>query len=125
MNSPANGAVDQTQQPIFEWGAVDQAGSYLLEVATDENFSNIVISETVASNSYTPNTGLTTNTEFYWRVNASNFCGDGVFSSVWRFGTAPALVSVRQEHPQVFYTAKISKWALRAGTQAALAIPGA
>ena len=90
LNSPANGAVDQTQQPIFEWGAVAQAGSYLLEVATDENFSNIVISETVASNSYTPNTGLTTNTEFYWRVNASNFCGDGVSSSVWRFSTAPA-----------------------------------
>lgn len=89
LTSPANGAENQVQQPIFVWDSISQAGIYLFEIATDENFSNIVISKTVQLNSYTPDTGLTTNTNFYWRVKAENACGSSAYSPIWRFTTAP------------------------------------
>jgi len=90
LTSPANGALNQVQRPVFDWSSVAQAETYLLEIATDEYFNNIVISEIVSTNSYTPDTDLTTNTEFYWRVKANNTCGFGSYSSVWQFTTAPS-----------------------------------
>jgi len=76
--------------PTFSWSASTQVESYLIEVATDASFSNIVISETVDGTSFQPATPLSTSTEYFWRVTPTNFCGDAPESSVFSFGTQPA-----------------------------------
>ena len=87
LTSPANGATDVPLQPTFTWDAVTGAASYLIEIATDAGFTNIVDSATVGSPNYTPAVPLTDGTTYYWRVTASNTCGDGAVSSTFSFTT--------------------------------------
>jgi hypothetical protein len=89
LTAPMNDALEQEQRPMFEWEPSAQAQIYWIEIATDEDFGNVVISKTLTQNSYTPDTDLQTNTIYYWRVRAENAC-IGTFSHVWRFTTAPA-----------------------------------
>lgn len=86
LTSPSNGDT-VTLTPMLTWDGDNNANSYDLELATDNAFSNIIISENVTSNSYTVPSPLTSNATFYWRVKPKNLCGEGAFSSIGNFET--------------------------------------
>ncbi|MGB5057679.1 MAG: choice-of-anchor J domain-containing protein [Candidatus Promineifilaceae bacterium] len=88
LQTPANAAINVSSQPTFTW--TGSAASYIIEIATDAGFTNIIDSATTSATTYT--TGLTLNTSslYYWRVRASNACGDGANSSIFRFTTQAA-----------------------------------
>lgn len=90
LDTPGDGANSVPPQPTFTWEAADQAASYLFELATDANFTDIVISETVEGTSFQPDAPLGLDTQYWWRVSASNTCGANT-SSVYSFITAPAV----------------------------------
>ena len=83
---PAHLADNVSLSPTLAWSAPAQAISYLVEVATDANFSNIVYSETVMGNSVDLNS-LSSSTSYYWRVTAGNSCGEAAASAVSIFRT--------------------------------------
>ncbi|MFP9098561.1 fibronectin type III domain-containing protein [Flavobacterium sp. RHBU_24] len=88
LTAPANGA--SLQQPVnFTWNAISNAINYEIQVATDAAFSNIVIGETVTANSYATQS-LENNTPYYWRVRATNTCGQGPYSATGSFATTCA-----------------------------------
>ena len=87
LTSPSNGATDISTVPTFSWTAVAGASNYTIEIATDVGFSNIIDSATVSTNSYTPSSALSTTTTYYWRVQASNSCGNGSTTSPFSFTT--------------------------------------
>lgn len=82
---PANGGGASTT-PAFTWQPVEQAGHYLIQIATDPGFANLVTSATVSGASYS-GASLNTSTAYFWRVRAGNGCGAGPFSAVFRFTT--------------------------------------
>ncbi|GAB4582002.1 MAG: hypothetical protein Fur0022_47540 [Anaerolineales bacterium] len=86
LSLPANGATSVPVQPTFTW--TGDAPSYTIEIATDMGFTNIVDTATVTSPTYTPLAPLTGNTTYYWRVFATNTCGDSAFSATFSFTTA-------------------------------------
>lgn len=87
--TPMNGAVNQAIRPTFTWDSVDQAGSYAIQIATDNNFNNIVASAQGLTNpSFTPQDDLDSSGLFFWRVRSQNVCGEGNFSSTYKFSTA-------------------------------------
>jgi hypothetical protein len=87
---PANNATDVSSMPTFSWTAGAQSNSYLIEIATDPAFSNIILSQTVSGTSYQPAAALPTNTQIYWRVSADNACGTAGPSSTFTFTTQAA-----------------------------------
>jgi hypothetical protein len=87
--SPADQAVNVEFRPSFNWSG-SNTESYLLEVATDADFNNIVFSTTVSTTTAAPGVDLASNTEHFWRVSPSNVCGGGAASAVFSFVTAPA-----------------------------------
>lgn len=87
--SPANQAVGQTTRPSFSWEPFAGAGSYRFELATDPAFDTVVLDTTVAGTSLTLTAPLANSSNFYWRVSASNACGNSAVSSVFSFRTAP------------------------------------
>ena len=89
LDSPLNGANSTPLQPVFTWEASDQASSYLFELATDSTFTNIVISQTVDGTTFQPASELGVDTEYFWRVSATNTCGSNT-SAFYSFRTAPA-----------------------------------
>ena len=91
LTAPANGALNVPATPTFTWNAVAGASSYSIQVATDAGFANVVASATgLASPTWTSNVTLNTNTLYYWRVQATNACGTGTYSSVFSFRTVAA-----------------------------------
>ncbi|WCO01922.1 zinc-dependent metalloprotease [Psychroserpens ponticola] len=87
LTSPNNGAANQSTAPELMWTGSDNVQDYLVEVATDINFTNIVDSGTTQSLAYTVG-DLNTNSTYYWRVTASNLCDTAPVSSVFSFTTA-------------------------------------
>ena len=85
--SPTNGATDVSRTPILTWSAATNATEYYLEVASDAGFATVVYSNTVADVTDTVGTSLVSDTEYFWRVQASNNCGTSAFSSTFSFTT--------------------------------------
>jgi len=75
LQSPTDGALDTALQPVFGWSASDQADSYVFELATDSNFSDIVVSQNVDATGYQVPFELESLTEYFWRVSPLNQCG--------------------------------------------------
>ncbi|MET0230681.1 MAG: hypothetical protein ABW186_07100, partial [Rhodanobacteraceae bacterium] len=88
LTAPADGATNVSAQPTFTWSAASQASSYLIEIATDAAFSNIILSQTVTDTTFQPTAALPLDTQIWWRVTANNDCGSGV-SQVFSFFTQP------------------------------------
>jgi hypothetical protein len=84
--SPANGAIDQSTAPTLSWNAVVGAVSYLVEVDNNADFSSPEVSTTVGGTS-TAVSGLGPEKAYFWRVTATNACGNQV-SSAFSFTTA-------------------------------------
>jgi hypothetical protein len=88
LTSPDNGAINQPSKPLFQWEAAAQGASYQMQVATVPSFAETVVDVSgLTETEYRPDTDFDTNTIFYWRVRATNSCGDGGWSSTWSFVT--------------------------------------
>jgi hypothetical protein len=90
LTAPVNGALNQSQRPTFTWSAPANTAQYLIEIATDAGFGNIVASAMVTAPTFTPGSDLASDTQHYWRVTPSNPCGDGTTSATYTFTTQPA-----------------------------------
>lgn len=87
LNTPANGETGVAPSSLnFNWQASSGATAYDLEIATDSDFNNIVLSVSVPTNSYTA-TDLPSSSNLYWRVRPKNDACSGAFSSVSTFNT--------------------------------------
>jgi hypothetical protein len=74
LTTPANGASNVPPNVSFQWAAAANAFDYLVEIATDAAFTNIVASGQTRQTSFTPAQPLDTATVYFWRVTARNAC---------------------------------------------------
>ncbi len=79
----------------FAWKKVESASSYQLQVATDEGFGNIVLDKNKLAAITQKASGLTLNTEYFWRVRSLSSTSNSNWSETWVFTTklaAPVLL---------------------------------
>jgi hypothetical protein len=78
LDAPGNGASDVSLTPTFTWESSAEGYSYLVQVATDAGFSNIVASTETTNLSWTVDSSqaLNSSSRYWWRVIARNPCGD-------------------------------------------------
>lgn len=89
---PENDAVARLRSFVFNWEPVDAGGPYVLEVASDEGFADVVAS--VATSRTQAEATFAAGREYFWRVSA-----DGVFSSsARRFTAAPFDPAIIETH---------------------------
>ncbi|TMM29613.1 T9SS type A sorting domain-containing protein [Polaribacter aestuariivivens] len=91
LQTPTNGSAGVPVSETFTWEAEPNASTYDIEVATDSNFTNKIITENTPNNSYTSNI-LNSGTTYYWRVKPKNSCAEGVFSNTFNFTTEVCVV---------------------------------
>jgi hypothetical protein len=84
---PVDDANNVSIVPTLVWEDVDQAASYDLEIATDANFSNVVYSTTTEDASHVVQAQLDVTTTHFWRVSASNACGESAYAEIFSFVT--------------------------------------
>ncbi len=88
------GGTQVTLQPTLVWTPSSQAAGYLLEVALDPAFDEIVYSASVGDvNIHTLSAPLAGSTVHHWRLRAENSCGTSASSISAVFETLPSLAS--------------------------------
>ncbi len=91
--SPTDAATNVPTNASLSWSANSNAINYIIEIASDATFTNIVESSTITTTSYTPSS-LNLASTYYWRVGVSNDCVATVYSSVYSFATQTCAVCV-------------------------------
>jgi hypothetical protein len=86
--------VDQTKSVILEWSPVGYTNRFSLEVATDSVFSNKVIEEQSLTDAVYEIDPVQSNTEYYWRVTATNNVGESEWSQTTSFETTEPFVTL-------------------------------
>ncbi len=91
LGSPAEGAAGQPVNPTLHWEAAAGADEYLIQLATDEAFTE------AAQHQFSNITSLRVEdldeeTTYYWRVRSGNISGFGPWSEVRRFSTSKDLL---------------------------------
>jgi peptidyl-prolyl cis-trans isomerase B (cyclophilin B) len=84
LNLPLNGSYGASTNRNLKWLAQSDGIIYLVEVATDSLFTNIVKSAQVGSNAHVV-TGLSQSTKYYWRVKTNNGGHFSDYSPIWHF----------------------------------------
>jgi len=85
--SPENNTTNIISDTALVWESTSQSEQYTVEIATDVNFANIIETASTIDTSYTPK-NVAQNTQYFWRVRASNLCDTGNFSEAARFTMA-------------------------------------
>ncbi len=75
------------------WGTRGIVSDYSLQIASDSQFSNLIVDETLSSTSYKIG-GLTNNSEYFWRVSSTNSSGESEWSAANSFITSSPYVTV-------------------------------
>ena len=98
LNSPLNNATNVSLDPTYICNSVTNAASYSMQVATDINFTNIIINSSgILPTSPTVSFGpvgsaiLAAGTSYWWRWAANNSYGFiSAWSTAWKFTTGYA-----------------------------------
>lgn len=86
LTSPANNANSLSTAITFSWEAETEINFYILEIASDIEFLNIVETTTTEFRNYTAK-NLATDSTYYWRVRETNSCDTGDNSTIYKFQT--------------------------------------
>ncbi len=79
--SPVDGSFNNPIGVTFTWNAATNADDYLVEVADDNGFTNIVYTNASVTDTTVFVSGLNYYTQYYWRVTAQNSFASGVPST--------------------------------------------
>ena len=94
LNSPNNGATGVSTSPTLNWNASSGASIYALQLSTSSGFSSNVINKSSISGTSYSVSGLSSNTTYYWHVNATGGGGTSDYSNLSSFTTIAPIPSV-------------------------------
>jgi|GEM_PF-902246 len=87
---PVNNTANVPVQPSLRWLPTTSASSYRVQLADNSSFSNMIVDARNVTGTSRGVPVLRAETEYYWRINASNAVGTGEWTSPQRFVTAVA-----------------------------------
>lgn len=85
---------------VLDWAPADRANSYDIQVATNSNFTNLIVDETGLTETSYDLSGLNNFNEYHWRVRGVNSVGNSEWSDIWSFRT----IDVAPEDPPLLST---------------------
>ena len=94
LTSPNNGAIDVRIDPTLSWNVSSGASSYRLQLSENESFSPTILDSGDVTSVALQVLGLQYNTQYFWRVNATNAGGTSNWSGIWNFTTIIAAPTV-------------------------------
>jgi subtilisin family serine protease len=86
---PVDNAGNVSLHPLLNWSQISDADEYLVQVARDPAFTDVVYTTTTTATTHTVVSQLDYATRYYWRVSATNPCGDSLGSQLTSFTTTP------------------------------------
>jgi Domain of unknown function (DUF5011) len=90
LTAPADNATNVAVGPTLTWNAVTGAASYRVQVSTVNTFATIYAQDSTLTTGSKAISGLSNNTKYYWRVNATNAGG----TSAWTTDSFTTIIAV-------------------------------
>jgi hypothetical protein len=90
LGIPTNGAGNQSLSIILSWGSVSTATAYEVELSMSSTFGTTIFDQAGVPLTSATVIGLANGTTYYWRANATNIGGTGVWAAVASFTTVVA-----------------------------------
>jgi len=87
LASPQNNATGIVLNPELQWEAVNEATGYAVQVSETSSFSVLAAEQDSITEVSFVLEGLDYETEYFWRIRASNEDGEGEWSESWSFTT--------------------------------------
>lgn len=87
LTSPPDQATDVDRTPTLSWDPTPQAAEYTVDLALDSNFTQILHAYQTQQTQIVVGTNLEDLTQYFWRVQPHNACGDGAVSQTFSFTT--------------------------------------
>lgn len=87
LTMPTADAIFEHRRPTFDWGDVNAATRYTLQISRYENFSVVLLSKSPIASRYATTTDLPRNALLYWRVRTEAVNGPSRWSEVRNFTT--------------------------------------
>ncbi len=98
---PTNGASGIKNRPKMKWHEVENAENYHLQIANDEQFSDMFFDmKSLSTNSFKLFKKFKSGKKYYWRVCGVKNSYSGKWSDVWSF-TAEKINSVDEQMPKL------------------------
>ena len=99
LAAPFNNSIGNVVPVSLIWFKGERVQNYIVNVAYDSLFNNIIASDTIGTDtSYTLQT-LTPLSEYCWRIKAANAGGESNWSETWKFKTLGPPSTVALIHP--------------------------
>jgi hypothetical protein len=88
LNTPTEASFDQPLQPLFSWLTYPLANQQHFQLSNSALFENLLLDvPDLKTSNVTPDTPLGQGSCFWWRANADNACGIGMWSEPFHFAT--------------------------------------
>ncbi len=87
--NPLNNSVNQPLTINFRWTKLQIALKYKFLLSTDSLFTNVIINDSLLTDTLRNVSNLNPSTNYYWKVSAGNTAGWSNYSSTWKFTTVP------------------------------------
>jgi len=98
--TPENGAEAVSTSITLQWDEQDEPGiTYAVELATDDEFSTIIASDSGLEDNVFSVSELDSETEYFWRVFSQNACASSESSEVFSFTTFTCVDRVQDDLP--------------------------
>lgn len=82
-----NAVISKTEPLVWQQLRTESAYYFMLQIARSTTFSEPLVTKTLTDSSFTADTLLSPNTQYFWRVKAVNSGGESEWSDVWSFRT--------------------------------------
>jgi hypothetical protein len=109
LAGPTNGSTGISINPALSWNASTGAVSYRLQLSTDSTFIAAAFDTSGLTTTSKSISRLSYQTKYYWRVDASNVSGTGVWSTIWSFTTIAAPTAVAPSNTSSFIPTGLSQ----------------
>ncbi|MGE5410877.1 MAG: VPS10 domain-containing protein, partial [Clostridiales bacterium] len=85
LSSPLNNAQAQPRDITLKWLKAKRAGQYFFQLASDSLFNDLIISDSMVTDTCKTVMQLSYNSKYYWKVKSVNVGGVSLWSSVFSF----------------------------------------
>ena len=94
LQAPIADTIIHTDTAYFSWNPISEATKYYIQVATDKKMTAIILKDSSLTKPSKQLPGLKNGTTYYWRVQAKNSIGWGLYSPVASFSVGLPLPKV-------------------------------
>jgi len=91
--NPANNSAINPLTINFKWNKFNSAEYYVLEISTNSLFSNIIVTDTIYTDTAKIVSGFQKETKYFWRVRAKDTSGVMINSLISNFTTIPPITA--------------------------------